>query len=110
MSTNEPQTFGETLADVLPVIGTVFVAGPPLLPAWLATVLFALLLAGPFALLVTLVLVFVAAIALVALAGAILAAPFMLAHHLRAHRAAPATSPAEPQPQRVSVQGVGVAA
>jgi hypothetical protein len=76
-----PPTRGDLLADVLPVIGTVYVAGPPILLAWAGTVLFALMLAGPFALLVTLVAVVVAAAALVTLAGAILATPYLLIRH-----------------------------
>ena len=91
MSTTEPftptasgrPTRGDVLADVLPVIGTVYVAGPPVILAWAGTVLFALMLAGPFALLVTLVVALVAAAALVTLAGAILATPYLLMRHLR---------------------------
>ena len=78
-----PPTRGDLFAEVLPLVGTVFVAGPPVLVAWAGTVLFALMLAGPFALLVTLVAVFAAAAALVMLAGAILAAPYLLIRHLR---------------------------
>ena len=50
------------------------------------TVLLALMLAGPFAFLVTLIVVLVAAAALVTLAGAILATPYLLVRHLRRHR------------------------
>ena len=78
-----PRTRGDLLADVLPVFDTVYVAGPPLLVVWAGTVLFALMLAGPFALLVTFGLVLVAVAALVALAGAILATPYLLVRHLR---------------------------
>jgi hypothetical protein len=91
MDTTEPlsptasgsPTLGDQLAAVLPVFDTVFVAGPPILVAWAGTVLLALMLAGPFALLVTFVLVVVAAAAVVALAGAILATPYLLIRHLR---------------------------
>jgi hypothetical protein len=76
-----PRTRGDVLADVLPVIGTVYVAGPPVLLAWAGTVLFALMLAGPFALLVTLVLALAVAAALVTLAGTILATPYLLIRH-----------------------------
>jgi hypothetical protein len=86
-----PPTRGDLLADVVPVIDTVFVAGPPVLVAWAGALLLALMLVGPFALLVTLVVMFVAAAALVTLAGAILAAPYLLVHHVRARRVAPAT-------------------
>jgi hypothetical protein len=51
--------------------------------AWTGTVLFALMLAGPFALLVTLVIAFAAAAAVVTLAGMILAAPYLLVRHVR---------------------------
>jgi hypothetical protein len=78
-----PPTLGDLLAEVVPLVGTVFVAGPPVLVAWAATVLFALMLAGPFALLVTLVVVLVAATAVVTLAGAILATPYLLIRHFR---------------------------
>jgi hypothetical protein len=82
-----PPTRGDVLADVLPVIGTVYVAGPPIVLAWAGTVLFALMLAGPFALLVTLVVALAAAAALVTLAGAILATPYLLIRHFRLHLA-----------------------
>jgi hypothetical protein len=78
-----PATLGDQVAEVLTLVDTVVVAGPPVLVAWAGTVLLALMLAGPFALLVTFVLVFVAIAALVALAGAILAAPYLLMRHLR---------------------------
>jgi hypothetical protein len=77
------RTLGDQLAELLPVVDTVYVAGPPVLLAWAGTVLFALMLAGPFALLVTLVVALGAAAALVTLAGAILATPYLLVRHLR---------------------------
>jgi hypothetical protein len=78
-----PPPVGELLEDTLPLIDTVFVAGPSVLVAWAGTVLLALMLAGPFALLATLVVVLVAAAALVLLAGAILATPYLLIRHFR---------------------------
>jgi hypothetical protein len=78
-----PPTLRDFLTELVPLVGTVFVAGPPVLLAWAGTVLFALMLAGPFALLVTLVVAFAAAAALVALAGAILATPYLLIRHFR---------------------------
>ena len=80
-------TLGEEVAEIDPVIGTVFVAGPPVLLAWAGTVLFALMLAGPFALLVAFVVALAAAAALVTLAGAILATPYLLIRHFRARLA-----------------------
>jgi hypothetical protein len=78
-----PPTPGDLFAEILPLVGTVVVAGPPVLVAWAGTVLFALMLAGPFALVVALVVAFAAAAALVTLAGAILATPYLLIRHLR---------------------------
>jgi hypothetical protein len=78
-----PPTLRDEVTEVGPLIGTVFVAGPPVLLAWTGTVLFALMLAGPFALLVTLVIAFAAAAAVVALAGAILASPYLVVRHVR---------------------------
>ena len=92
-----PPALGDMLDDIVPVLGTVFVAGPPVLVAWAGTVLLALMLAGPFALLVTLIVVLVAAAALVTLAGAILATPYLIVRHLRRHRARHTTSYVKPQ-------------
>ena len=78
-----PQTLDDLRTEVLPLVDTVVVAGPPVLLAWAGTVLFALMLAGPFALLATFVVVLVAAAALVTLAGAILATPYLLVRHVR---------------------------
>jgi hypothetical protein len=76
-----PPSVRDAIAEIAPVVGAVFVAGPPVLVAWTATVLFALMLAGPFALAVTFVVVLVAAAAVVALAGALLATPYVLVRH-----------------------------
>ena len=78
-----PPTLGDQLAEVIPIVDTVYVAGPPVLVAWAGTILFALMLAGPFALVATLVVVLAAAAAVVTLAGAILATPYLLIRHLR---------------------------
>ena len=83
LTASGPPTLRDEITEVAPLIGTVFVAGPPVLVAWTGTVLFALMLAGPFALLVTFVLVLAAAAALLTLAGAILATPYLLVRHFR---------------------------
>ena len=82
-SASGPPTLRDEVAEIDPLIATVFVAGPPVLVVWAGTVLFALMLAGPFALLVTLVVALAAAAALVTLAGAILATPYLLIRHFR---------------------------
>jgi hypothetical protein len=81
-----PPTLGDLVAEVHPLVDTVFVAGPPVLVAWTGTVLFALMLAGPFALVAAFVVVLVAAAAVVTLAGAILATPYLLIRHFAKRR------------------------
>ena len=96
-STSGPPDLRDQLADLDALVGTVFVAGPPVLAAWAGTVLLALMLAGPFLLLVTVVVALVAATALVALAAAILAAPYLVVRHVRRHRLPHATGDREPR-------------
>jgi hypothetical protein len=79
---SEPLTLGDAAVEIVPLISTVLVAGPPVVLMWVGTVLFALLLAGPFALIMTLVVVLAAAVALAMLAGAILATPYLLVRHV----------------------------
>lgn len=98
-------TVRELIDDTIPVLDTVYVAGPPLFLAWAGTVLIALMLAGPFALLVTLVAVAVAAAAVVALAAAILASPYLLVRHIRRHREAHAATRTAPQFAPVASHG-----
>ena len=80
------------LDELLPVIDVVPVAGPPVLFLAAPWLLLVLMLAGPFALLVTLAVLVVATVLLVALAaavaGALLASPYLLARRVIAHLAA----------------------
>jgi hypothetical protein len=89
----------EVLAETLPLIGVIPVAGPPVVLVAVPWVLLALMVAGPFALLFTFVLLFVAAAALVGLIGAMLASPFLLVRRVREHRARHASlrAPAAPR-------------
>jgi membrane protein implicated in regulation of membrane protease activity len=92
--------FGEMLAELLSLIFVVVVAGPPVVLLAGPLVIGALMLAGPFALAATGVLVVVLALialaALVALARAVVATPSLLVRRYRglrgrrAHRGAPA--------------------
>jgi hypothetical protein len=90
-------TSGEMLAEVVPLICAIPGAAPPpvifLAAPWL---LLALMLSGPFAFLVTLVVVMVVAAtvlaAITAAILAILAAPYLLVRRLRGHRARRASS------------------
>lgn len=80
-ATTGAPTLGDLADGIDPLISTVFVAGPPVLVAGAGMVLFALLLAGPFLLLATLVVALAAAAGLVTLAGAVVATPFLLIRH-----------------------------
>jgi hypothetical protein len=84
---SERPTFGEVLAEIVPLIDFVPTAGPPVvfvLGPWLFLVL---MLAPPFACLVALLVVMiVAATVLAALTAAIVAVPYLLVRHLRRHR------------------------
>lgn len=76
----------QTLIETVPIIDTPAFFGPPinfLLGPW---VLLVLLLMGPFALVVTIVLALALAAGLLALFAAVLASPYLLIRHLQAHR------------------------
>ncbi len=85
-----PPTFGELLWQILPLIGVVAVAGPPVVLLIGPLLLGVLMLIGPFALIATLVLVVVVAVvlaaALVEVGRAIAATPATLARHVRTRR------------------------
>jgi hypothetical protein len=91
-------TAGPMLDESLPLIGVIPVAGPAAILVAGPWLLFALMLAGPFALLVTLSAVLVAVAALIGLIGAILAAPYLLVRYLHSARARHSTSRALVQP------------
>jgi hypothetical protein len=80
-----PPHLGDAAVEIVPVLSTVFAAGPPVLLMWLSAVVFALLLAGPFLLIVTLVVALAAVAGVVLLAAAILASPFLVVRHLHRH-------------------------
>jgi hypothetical protein len=81
-------TPGEILREIVPLVGVVVVAGPPVVLLAGPLVLLALMVAGPFVLVLTLVAVLIGSTALVALSGAILASPYLLVRHLRERRVA----------------------
>lgn len=86
------RTFREMLEETLSLIGFVPVAGPPALLLAGPLVLFALMVAGAFTALLTLVVVLLAAAALAGLIGAILASPYLLVRRFHGHRARHASS------------------
>jgi hypothetical protein len=87
-SGSEHPTRGEVWGEIVPVVGVVVVAGPPLVLLAGPLVLVALIVAGPFVLMLTVVALLIGSTVVVALVGLILASPYLLLRHLRAHRAA----------------------
>jgi hypothetical protein len=87
MNTAEEPSFRAIVAELGPLAGAIAGEGPPIVLLVGPLVLFALLLAAPFAFLLTLVvLMLVAAAALVALAAAIVGAPYLLIRAVRRHQ------------------------
>jgi hypothetical protein len=89
---------GDVLREIVPVVGVVAVAGPPVVLLVGPLVLFALIVAGPFLLMLTFVAVLIASTVLVALIGAILASPYLLVRHVRERRAETQWSFSAPAP------------
>jgi hypothetical protein len=81
------RTSGEMLEETLPLVGVIPVAGPPIALVAAPWLFVGLMLAGPFALLFTVVVVLVAAWAVVWLIRVILTAPFRLFRDLQRDRA-----------------------
>jgi hypothetical protein len=112
MTTTEPiaprsasadRTLREMVFETLSLIDVVPVAGPPAILLATPLVLLALMMAGAFTAMLTLVVVLVAAAGLVGLIGTILASPYLLVRRLRTHRSRHASSDAHaPQPVPVA--------
>lgn len=79
-------TVGEVLAETVPLVGVIPVAGPPAVLLAVPWLLFGLMLVGPFALLATTVVLLVVAAVLVRLVCLVLAAPHALFRHLHEYR------------------------
>jgi hypothetical protein len=77
------------ILEVVSLIGFVAVAGPPVLFIAAPWILLALLLAGPFAVLLALVLALAAAAVLVGCIAAMLATPYLMFRRRRAARRLP---------------------
>jgi hypothetical protein len=73
--------------EISPLIGAIPVEGPPAILLALPWLFLVLLLAGPFALLATIVVAMLAAVLIIAAVAAIFVSPFLLVRHLRAVRA-----------------------
>src|SRR3954447_7940891 len=81
-------TFVERLAEYMPWIGFVFVAGPPVAFLAIPCVVLALSLVWAFALLFTLLAALAAVAGAVGFAGALLASPYLLVRRFRARQRA----------------------
>ena len=78
-------TWGEVFAQTAPIIGAPAFFGPPVIFVLGPWLLLVLLLIGPFALILTLLLVMALAGALLAVFVAVIASPYLLIRHLHAH-------------------------
>lgn len=109
-ASSEHLTWGQVFDETTPGIGAPAFFGPPVsfvLVPWLFLVL---LLMGPFALVVTLVLVLALAAGMLALLVAVIASPYLLIRHLHAHGTVHAKPRASLHPfrnHRVSVGRLG---
>jgi hypothetical protein len=109
-SASEHRTFGDVLAETIPLAGAIAGYGPPVIFLAGPWLLLALLLSAPFAALLTLVVaMLVAATALVAVTAAILGAPYLVIRGLRSYRARRALSN-DRSPRLVPVASTRVAA
>jgi hypothetical protein len=95
-------TFGELIGETLPLVAALPLYGPPVVLLAGPWLLLVLMLAAPFAVLFTFVVLLGAAAAVLGLIGAILAAPYLLVRHLRGHRTDPVSRRA-PAPHLVAV-------
>ena len=78
-------TWAELLYTTASLIGVPAFYGPPIIFLLFPWLLLVLLLAGPFALIVTLLLVQAVAAGLLAALVAVIASPYLLIRHLRGH-------------------------
>ena len=108
-SVSERPTFGKMIAELVPLVDAVAGYGPPVIFLAGPWVLLALMLAGPFAFLLTLVAaMLVAATVVIGVTAAILAAPYLLIGRLRSLRARRALSK-DRAPQLVTFDATRVA-
>ena len=82
----ETPTFVERVAEYMPWIGFVFVAGPPVLFLVVPCLVLALSLLPAFAFLVTLVAALIALMVVAVCAGALIATPYLMIRRVRIGR------------------------
>jgi hypothetical protein len=107
---SEQRSFGEMFGELIPLIDSIAGYGPPVIFLAGPWLLVGLMLSGPFAFLVILVvfMVVVAAV-VVALSAATLAVPYLLVHRLHRHRA-PHAFGNDPAAQLVAIESPRVVA
>ena len=76
--THTTPTVGAELGELMPLVCSVAIYGPPIIFLAVPWLVLGLILSGPFAVVLTIVIALVAATALVAGLVALLAAPFLL--------------------------------
>ena len=86
-------TAGERFDEIAPLVSFVAVAAPRVIVLTVPYLLFVLILTGPVGLLLTMLVVRVAARVLVVLTGAVLVAPYLLVRRLRVRGASHAAPP-----------------
>jgi hypothetical protein len=84
---SEDRSFGDMLAETIPLVGAIAGYGPPVIFLAGPWLLLGLMLSAPFAVLVTLIAAMVlAAAVIVALVAAIVGAPYLIVRHVRSVR------------------------
>jgi hypothetical protein len=107
---SDDRTFGEMLAETIPLVGAIAGYGPPVIFLAGPWLFLGLMLAAPFAVLVTLIAFMVAAATvLVALTAVIVGVPYLLVRRLRSYRERRASSTGR-SAQLVPVRSTRVAA
>src|ERR1700754_1821924 len=86
--------------EISPLIGAIPVEGPPAILLALPWLFFVLLLAGPFALLATIVVAMLAVALVIAAVAAIVASPSLLVRHVRATQARHAAAREDAEPEK----------
>jgi hypothetical protein len=90
----------ETIAEAGAGIGAPAFYGPPISFLFVPWLLLVLLLIPPFAVVFTIGLVLAVGAALLAAVGALVASPYLLVRHVRAHRSTHEKRQPSPQPSR----------
>jgi hypothetical protein len=97
----DERTFGEMVAELVPLVGAVAGYGPPVISLVGPWLLLALLLAAPFAFLLTLL---AAMLLVTTIVAALVATPYLAVRYLRSVRAARTVTSSKPAPRLVTTR------